>query len=77
MYATFETAGIHTRMSPYVHIDIVVDRVGEPREFPGRRIYNADRACEKSMGVGAIMEMDLPSNKARGTGTGTRGAGQG
>lgn len=43
------------------------------REFPGRRIYNADRACEKSMGVGAIMEMDLPSNKARRTGTtGTR-----
>jgi len=33
----------------------------------------ADRACEKSMGVGAIMEMDLPSNKARRTGTtGTR-----
>lgn len=51
--------------------------MGEPREFPGRRIYNADRACEKSMGVGAIMEMDLPSNKARGTGTETKGAGPG
>lgn len=29
------------------------------------------------MGVGAIMEMDLPSNKARGMGTGTRVKGQG
>lgn len=45
---------------------------GRVREFPGRHTYNADRACEKSMGVGAIMEMDLPSNKARRMGTGIR-----
>lgn len=57
----------------YVHIIYVRTCGRRAREFPGRRIYNADRACEKSMGVGAIMEMDLPSNKARRTGTtGTR-----
>lgn len=39
------------------------------REFPAWCTHNADGACEKAEGrVGAIMEMDLPSNKARNSG---------
>ena len=38
-------------------------------ELPAWCTHNADEACEKTEGrVGAIMEMDLPSNKARNSG---------
>lgn len=41
------------------------------REFPA---HNVEEACEKADGcVGTIMEMDLPSNKARNSARGGKG----
>lgn len=41
------------------------------REFPARCAHNVEEPCEKADGcVGTIMEMDLPSNKARNSGKG-------
>lgn len=53
---------------PHTHIPIHV--CVYVQKFSRRCIYNANKAYEKYryIDVGAIMEMDLPSNKARESG---------